>query len=107
MSKHRPRPVIIKAEINIPLEKLPLHHGKEISPSLMFSRYYQGEEELTGMHKWPRDVLVHRPRHQINPRKDYKLQEKKLPPVHTQYKLLKSAYAYFGNEDIEGKFEVV
>ena len=114
MSKYRPRTVIIKAEINIPLEKLTDEKGEEMSPSHFFSRYRRSlveedvpEVELTGMHKWPRDVLVHRPRTQLNPRKDFKLQQKKLPPVHTKFKLLKSAYAYFGNEDIEGKFNVV
>ena len=114
MSAHRPRTVIIKAEINVPLEKLMDKEGEEMTPSRFFSRYRRSlveedvpEVELTGMHKWPRDVLVHRPRTQLNPRKDYKLQQKKLPPVHTKFKLLKSAYAYFGNEDIEGKFEVV
>ena len=44
----------------------------------------------TKLDKWPRDILVHTPSHSgVDGPK------------------LKSAYAYFGNEDIEGKFEVI
>jgi len=44
----------------------------------------------TQLTKWPRDILVHSPR-----------------TSNVKGPLLKSAYAYFGNEDLTGNFEIV
>jgi len=86
LNRFRPRAVIIKAELNLPDIAT---HGHFQARSIFYSPKAQKErskgqpEKPEGMHKWPRD---------IHPADEVRL---------------KSAYAYFGDDDLEGKFEVV
>tara|TARA_R100000315_G_scaffold21767_1_gene7931 strand:- start:938 stop:1336 length:399 start_codon:yes stop_codon:yes gene_type:complete len=70
---------------------------KDLDEAKLYAKHEGNSETVivrceieTKLNKWPRDILVHTPKHS-----------------NVRGPLLKSAYAYFGNEDIEGKFEVI